>query len=472
MTTGTGTRSTGTGTSTGKGSRRVGRSRAPRVVLLLAVGAVVVAFGPHPEGSLPSEELGDHGAMAMDAQRDRVRELLPQRDVTLPPPEVDAELWEFLVPGDNAMNAERVALGEALYFDVRLSRDGTVACATCHDVSRGFTDQRPVSEGAGGALGRRNAPTTMNAFFYQSLFLDGRVPSLESQAGFPPINSVEGGHPDRASVIAAIADDPKLQKMFRAAYGSGPNYEDMERAIAAYERTLVFMDSPLDAFLAGQSDAISDSAKRGWALYNGKARCVGCHQIFTSNSIGTDNLFHNIGVAARTQNFEQLADQALEALREGGGADAVDELALKTNLSELGRFLVTKDRADIGAFKTQGIRNVGVTAPYMHDGSMRTLWDVMDHYNKGGEANPFLDGGIEPLALSEQEIDDVVALLFSMTDRRFAEQNQAELEQQRTIAAERRPFRDEALAMRRTLPFEQRVMGGGSAGASAEEGSE
>lgn len=427
--------------------------------LLLAAGAGTVAFGPYKKGDLPEEKAGSHGALAMDAQKERARALLPERDVTQSPPEVDPELWAFLVPDDNAMKPERVALGEALYFDPRLSKDGTVSCATCHDVSRGFTDQRPVSEGVGGALGRRNAPTTMNAFFYETLFLDGRVSSLERQAEFPPINPVEGAHPDRDAVVAAIADDAQYTAMFREAYGADVNYDDMVRAIAAYERTLVFLDSPFDAFLDGDEDAISDTAKRGWALFNGKGRCVACHQMFTTNSLGTDHLFHNIGVAARTQDFEKLSRDALEALRERGGPEAVDELALQTDLSELGRFLATKDRADIGAFKTQGIRNVGITAPYMHDGSMRTLWDVMDHYNKGGEANPFLDGGIEPLALSEGEITAIVEFMFSTTDRRFAAESRRELERQRKIAQENRPFRDEALAMGRVLPFERRVEG-------------
>ena len=450
---------------TGREGRRHDRpSRSParvlRVVALSLAVAGSLAFGPYKEGELPPEKLGPHGQMALDAQKELAREMLPERDVTAPPPGVDPELWDFLVPDDNEMTPERVALGEALYFDARLSSDGTVACATCHDASRAFTDQRPVSEGVGGALGQRNAPTTMNALFYQTLFLDGRVPSLERQAEFPPINPVEGAHPDRDAVLAAIRDVPEYQEMFQAAYGSEPNYDDMVRAIGAYERTLLFMDSPFDDFLAGDEDAISTRAKRGWALFNGKARCVSCHQIFPSNSLGTDNLFHNIGVAARAQDFEPMAERALDALREsGGGTQAVDELALQTDLSELGRFLVTKDRADIGAFKTQGIRNVGVTAPYMHDGSMRTLWDVMDHYNKGGEPNPFLDGGIEPLALTEEEITDVVEFMFSMTDRRFAEENRAELERQRQIASERRPFRDEDMAMRRVLPFERRVEG-------------
>ena len=142
-------------------------------------------------------------------------------------------------------------------------------------------------------------------------------------------------------------------------------------------------------------------------------------------------------MAARTQNFEKLARDALDALAKGnGGTEAVDQLALQTNLSELGRFMVTKDPADIGAFKTQGLRNVGITAPYMHDGSMRTLWDVMDHYNKGGEANPYLDGGIEPLALTQDEMDDVVAFLFSLTDEHFADQNRQEMATQRE---DRRP---------------------------------
>jgi cytochrome c peroxidase len=415
------------------------------------------AFGPYRKGDLPEARQGPHGALAMAAQEKQLDELLGGADPTAPPAEVDAQMWALFVPGDNEMTGERVGLGRKLYFDQRLSADNTVSCATCHDVSRGFTDQRPTSEGIRDQLGRRNAPTTMNAFFYDTLFLDGRVASLEEQAQFPPTNPVEGGHPGRDQVIASIAADADYQKAFRAAYGRDPNYEDMVRAIAAFERTLVFLRSPLDRFLGGDDKAVSAAAKRGWDLFNGKARCVSCHMINSSNPLGTDNRFHNIGVAARAQNFETLATKALAALEAEGGPEAVDQLALQTDLSELGRFLVTKDRADIGAFKTQGIRNVGVTAPYMHDGSMRTLWDVMDHYNKGGEANPFLDGGIEPLALEEKEIDDVVELMFSMTDERFADENRRELDAQRKLAASRRPFRDRDLALRRVLPFERRV---------------
>ena len=402
-----------------------------------------------------------HGALDMGEQTVLLDGLLPEHDVTQPPPGVDLDIWrQVVIPADNPMKPERVALGKKLYFDTRLSKDGTVACATCHDVSRGFTDQRPVSEGVGDALGKRNAPTTMNAFLMQSLFLDGRAPSLEAQAKLPILNPIEMAHPNEQLALAAIAEDPTYKQMFSFAYGRLPNYADLGRAIAAFERTLVFLDAPFDRFLAGDTEAISEEAARGWVLFNGKGRCMSCHQLNPSNPIGTDHRFHNIGVAARKQNFEALASQALEALgQQGGGVQAVDRLALQTDLSELGRFLVTKDRADIGAFKTMQLRNIALTGPYMHDGSMKTLWDVMDHYNKGGEPNPFLDGGIEPLALNEEEIDAMVELMFALTDTRFDEQNQRAFKEQRKLAGTERRFRDTAMAEREVLPFEERVMG-------------
>jgi cytochrome c peroxidase len=266
--------------------------------------------------------------------------------------------------------------------------------------------------------------------------------------------------PDPTAAVAAIEDDREYRRMFQSAYGRKPNYDDLGRAIASFERTLVFLDAPFDRFVRGDPSALGDDAKRGFVLFNGKGRCVACHMLNPSNPLGTDDRFHNIGVAARKQNFEGMADRALKTLkaRVEDGRKAVDELALQTDLSELGRFLVTLDRSDIGAFKTLQIRNVGITAPYMHDGSMQTLWDVVDHYNKGGEANPFLDGGIEPLALTEDEVNDLVAFLFAMTDVRFADANRAEMDKQRQTARKDRPFKDDALAMRKTLPFEERVM--------------
>lgn len=184
-----------------------------------------------------------------------------------------------------------------------------------------------------------------------------------------------------------------------------------------------------------------------------------CHHINGSNPLGSDNRFHNIGVSARQENFETRAIEALGLLAQDDSAEAIDRLAIETDLSALGRFLVTKNRFDVGAFKTSQLRNVGLTAPYMHDGSIATLWDVMDHYNKGGEANPYLDGGIEPLALTEPEIDQLVAFMVALTDVRFAEAQAQELKRQRAVAAKSRPLRDEDLAQRRVFPFEARVKG-------------
>ncbi len=416
--------------------------------LLLASAPIRAADGPNLHGALPMEE-----------QIARLDALLPERDVSLPPAGVDPVIWALFIGKDNQMTPARVALGKKLYFDTRLSADGTVACATCHDVSRGFTDQRPVSEGIRDQLGRRNAPINANAFVLQTLFLDGRAASLEEQAKLPIINSIEMGQPDGAAAVKAIAGDPTYQQMFQDAYGRAPNYDDIGRALAAFQRTLIFLQAPFDQFLAGQTDAISPQAQQGWVLFNGKGRCVSCHQLNQSNPLGTDNRFHNVGVSARHQDFEKLAREALVKLQAEGGLVAIDELALKTDLSELGRFMVTKNRSDIGAFRTSQLRNIALTGPYMHDGSMQTLWDVMDHYNKGGEANAFLDGGIEPLALSEEEIDALVALMFTLTDQRFADQGRAMFEQQSARATTQRPFRDEALALRQMLPFEARVMG-------------
>jgi cytochrome c peroxidase len=370
---------------------------------------------------------------------------------------VSTEFWRHLVPIGNDMTDARIALGRKLYFDPKLSRDGTVACATCHDTSRGFTDRRTTSEGIRDQIGQRNAPTTLNALFFSTQFWDGRAATLEDQAKLPIVNPIEMGQPDGDAATAAISGDPEYQRGFQTAYGRAVNYDDIARAIAAFERTLVFVSAPFDRFAAGDVGAISDAARSGWALYNGKGRCTACHQLNASSPIGTDNRFHNVGVSARHRDFEQLAKKGLAAIAKDSSREAIDKLALQTEIGELGRFAVTRARSDIGAFKTPAVRNVGITAPYMHDGSMATLWDVMDHYNKGGEANPYLDGGIEPLDLTDAEVDEVVAFLFTLTDDRFADQNAAEMARQRKIATQRRPFRDERIEHRKVLPFERRA---------------
>jgi cytochrome c peroxidase len=420
----------------------------------LAAGCTGMGYAQPPA---PSK---NHGAAPFEEQLKKTDALIAGFDPAVAPKWVDPVIWKAMIPEDNVPNAARIALGRKLYFDPKLSRDGTVACATCHDATRSFTDLRPASEGIGGKVGRRNSPTTMNAALLQSQFWDGRAGRLEDQAVLPIINSIEMGQPDGAAVMTAIAGDPSYAPMFQAAYGRAPTFEDVGRALASFERTLIFIDAPFDRWLRGEASAISDEAKRGFVLYNGKARCQTCHPLNAANPIGSDGRFHNIGVSARHQDFTALAAKALEHLAKNGSMATIDELALGSDTSELGRFVVTRLESDIGGFRTSQVRNVGITGPYMHDGSLTTLWDVMDHYNKGGEPNAYLDGGIEPLALSETEIDEVVAFLFTLTDRRFADQNARALETQRARAKTTRPFRDDELAHRRKLTFTSQAPGG------------
>jgi len=436
------------------------RSNSLRIMGLLACAAGVLgfSFASHAkEGrDIPS---APHGAASMDYQQKELDRIMGKADVTKPPASFDPVVWNAFIPKDNKVTPERVELGRKLYFDLRLSRDGTVSCATCHDVTRGFTDQKKTSEGIDGQIGRRNAPTTLNIALFQTLFWDGRSPSIEHQARLPIINPIEMGMPDGKEAAREISGDPEYQKAFKTAYGREINYEDIGGAIAAFERTLIFMDSPFNRFLQGREKAISEEAKRGWALFNGKARCVTCHPMNPSSPLGTDNRFHNVGVSARHQDFEGLAKNVLDALKKDKSDETLDRLALTTDMSEIGRFMVTKNRSDIGAFKTPLLLNISITPPYMHDGSLKTLWDVMDHYNKGGEPNLFLDGGMEALDLTEGEIDEIVALLFTMTDDRFAEENKKQSEEQKALAQKERPFRENDVASRKSLPFEKRVAG-------------
>jgi cytochrome c peroxidase len=437
---------------------------APRASTQQAVAEVpnaAPASTPEAEKQRQERPAGGplHGAQAMDAQLAQISRWLPQVTNKNAPAGVDPSYWQSLIPADNQITAERVALGRKLYFDNRLSKDGTVACATCHDVSRGFSDRRARAEGIRDQIGQRNSPVTLNAAFFSSQFWDGRAATLEDQAKLPIVNPIEMGQPDGATAAKAIANDAEYQAAFKAAYNRPVNYDDVARAIATFERTLIFLDAPFDRFARGDRKAISADAAAGWALFNGKARCVSCHQISSNSPIGTDNRFHNIGVSARHQDFEKLATTALAALAKDSSKESLDQLALQTNLSELGRFVVSRNRSEIGAFKTSQLRNVGVTGPYMHDGTLSTLWDVMDHYNKGGEANAYLDGGIEPLALTEREVRQVVEFMFTLTDVRLDEQNRAEHTRQQQLAAAQRPFRDDVTANRKQLQFEARAEG-------------
>src|SRR3981189_2761771 len=207
----------------------------------------------------------------------------------------------------------RIALGQKLFFEPRLSGNGTVACATCHDPERAFTDGRPTSVGIHGRVGQRNAPTVLNALYNKHQFWDGRVSTLEQQAAMPITNPFEMGSASIGDAVSRIASDKDYQTQFVQAFGRGVNEQDMLSAIAAYERTLASFDSPFDHFIAGDANAISDSAKRGWELFNTKARCHLCHAL-TDNQPDTtlfmDNDFHNIGIGILRHHVARLAQQA------------------------------------------------------------------------------------------------------------------------------------------------------------------
>jgi cytochrome c peroxidase len=330
---------------------------------------------------------------------------LPVPDGVMPPE----------IPEANPPTQAKIDLGKKLYFDTRLSTDGTVACVTCHDPRHGFVDGRgtPTSAGVGGALGTRNAPTVLNAAFLASQFWDGRSATLEAQAVEPLRNPVEHGFPDHAAVVARIESLSDYPPLFQQAFGGGITIERVGQAIASFERTLISLRAPVDRFLAGDRNAISGSAQRGWVLFNAKARCNTCHGYIGVLPIFTDDDFHNIGVGVQKIDFAAVAEKAEAAVAAG---KSVDELALTDKqASELGRFLVTREHKHMGAFKTPQLRNVALTAPYMHDGSEKTLRDVIEFYDRGGNVNPYLDGGIRPLGLTDQEKQDLVALLETFT---------------------------------------------------------
>ena len=360
-----------------------------------------------------------------------------------------AELTREAIPPDNPQTPEKISLGQRLFFERRLSVDGTVSCSTCHDPQFAFTDRKPLSVGIKGRVGQRNAPTILNALYNKTQFWDGRVNTLEEQAANPIVNAFEMGHPNLDAAVAQIASVEEYQQAFQRVFGRAANGPDLLRAIASYERAQLSFDSPFDYFMAGDNNAIDASAKRGWELFNTQARCNKCHALTDSQrdvTVFTDNDFHNIGIGIIRHNVVGLARQAEQLIKSGDTA-GIDRAAIQTDMSALGRFLITKKQKDTASFKTPDIRNVLVTGPYFHDGSQATLWDVIDHYNKGdGLHNPYLDEDIQPLVLTETDIDDLVAFMASLTSAIYKEQGAAELSRQRALSRTTRPQRDTARA--------------------------
>jgi cytochrome c peroxidase len=411
----------------------------PVLILVVTVaGTATLIFGCERSAKRASSKLPP------TPETDPLAQPKPLQQVGAP-----VERTRAAIPADNPQTPEKISLGQKLFFDRRLSVDGTVSCSTCHDPALAFTERKPTSVGIKGRVGQRNAPTVLNALYNKTQFWDGRVNTLEEQAALPIVNSVEMGHPNLDAAVAQIAAVEEYQQAFRAVFGRPPNGPDLVRAIASYERTQLSFDSPFDHFIAGETNAIDESAKRGWELFNTQARCNKCHALTDTQrdvTVFTDNDFHNIGIGIIRHNVVALARQAEQLIKSGDTA-AIDRAAIQTDMSALGRFLITKKEKDIASFKTPDIRNVLMTGPYFHDGSQETLWDVVDHYNKGdGLRNPYLDEDIQPLALSESDIDDLVAFMASLTSATYKEQGAAELARQRELSRRNRPQRDTARA--------------------------
>lgn len=288
---------------------------------------------------------------------------------------------DLYIPRHTPITDEKIFLGKRLFFDKNLSKDKSISCATCHDPVQGFSNGVAVAKGVAGAIGTRNVPSIINRGLGRTQFWDGRAETLESQALGPLLNPDEMAM-DENLILERLRADKVYQNLFQQAFNTEPTLDNMLQAIAAFERTLLSGATAFDRYeWNGEKTALSKSAIRGIALFRGKARCSTCH-------IGTnftDEKFHNIGA--------------------GDGIGQNDP----------GRAAVTKKSEDHGKFKTPTLRNITRTAPYMHDGSLKTLEEVIAFYDRGGRLNPNLDKEIKPLQLTKVEKVDLLEFLKSLT---------------------------------------------------------
>jgi cytochrome c peroxidase len=283
------------------------------------------------------------------------------------------------VPLDNPLSEAGVRLGRTLFFDPDLSADRSLSCASCHQPGRHFTDGRARAVGIGGHEGRRNVPSVLNVAYGRSFFWDGRAGSLEEQILEPIQSDAELGL-GLIALVHRLSARESYPPAFRDAFGDAAITPDrVARAIAGYLRTLRSGNAPIDRFLYGDTRSLSPDARRGFRLFVGRANCGVCHTI----PLFTDHQFHNTGISWGSE--------------------------------DTGRLAVTGQESDRGSFKTPSLRNVAGTAPYMHDGSIGTLEEVIEHYDRGGTPNPRLDEEIRPLRLSPDEKRQLIAFLRALT---------------------------------------------------------
>jgi cytochrome c peroxidase len=324
------------------------------------------------------------------------------------------------VPPDNALTPAKVSLGRKLFFDRRMSRNDTISCAMCHVPEQGFSsNEMATAVGIEGRTVRRNAPTVYNVAYAERLFHDGREDRLEQQIWGPLLAANEMGNPSVGHVLDKIRQLPDYAGLFEAAFvGRGPTMETLGSALASYERTLVSGNSPFDRwYFGGEEAALSPAAIRGFTLFRDRARCVSCHHVGETTALFTDQALHNTGIGYRRSM--KHADDDLRVQVAPGTFLTIDPAvvaaASEPLANDLGRYEITGRPEDRWKYKTPSLRNVALTSPYMHDGSLRTLREVVAFYNRGGVPNEGLDPAIHPLGLTEPEVDDLVAFLESLT---------------------------------------------------------
>lgn len=323
------------------------------------------------------------------------------------------------VPQDNPLTAAKIALGRKLFYDRRLSLNNTFSCAMCHVPEQGFTsNEMTTSVGIEGRSVRRNAPTLYNIAYAEQLFHDGRETSLEQQVWGPLLAFNEMANPAVGQVIAKINQQQDYQGLFEQAFGRPAGMETVGMALASYERTLNSADSAFDRRHFGkQTQAISLSAQRGFDLFKGKAHCASCHTVASDYALFTDRQLHNTGIGylqamAKTPEFRKVQ------LAPGVFVDVKQDLIKSVGESQgndLGQYEITQNPAHRWKYKTPSLRNIGLTGPYMHNGALTTLEEVVNFYDRGGIANENLDPLIKPLGLNQQEKADLVAFLNSLT---------------------------------------------------------
>jgi cytochrome c peroxidase len=324
------------------------------------------------------------------------------------------------VPDDNTLTAEKIALGRKLFYDRRLSANDTFSCAMCHIPEQGFTNNElATAVGIEGRTVRRNAPTLYNVAYSQRLFHDGRETRLEHQVWGPLLARNEMGNPSIGAVIEKIRHLPDYEGLFDAAFPArGLALETVGMALASYERTLVSGGSPFVRWrYTGEDDALPEAAQRGFELFAGRARCGACHPVGDSSALFTDGAFHNTGIGYAASMLDTSPSRRIQV---APGRYLEVDRAIVARVSEpppsdLGLYELTGDPDDRWKYKTPSLRNVALTAPYMHDGSLSTLRDVVAFYDRGGVPNEVQDPRVRPLGLTAAEIDDLVAFLASLT---------------------------------------------------------